>query len=249
MTIGGRPVMGPASACPRADATSTGASLGGFGNATDEDVSRAESPPRCAARDWGAVVRRTCRGLPGAADAGGPMARNVNARRVLGQSKSVLQGGDRRGCEMIDFWRYNVAFARQVLSEQAGTGAGTWKQMETGRSRASSSPIPRSIQSIAGNLRPRPRARERLVVEAVADQQPRARNTHAASRRRAAAGRDQHGERGGPGGVPGGALHPDLAGITSRLDRHVPATCGTVAGTSARSATTRLSGRPAARTS
>src|SRR4029077_17100964 len=37
---------------------------------------------------------------------------------VLGQSKSPFQAEIDAACELIDFWRYNVHFGRQLLAEQ-----------------------------------------------------------------------------------------------------------------------------------
>lgn len=51
--------------------------------------------------------------------------RRVGLRRVLGQQAEIDAA-----CELIDFWRFNVAYARQVMTEQPGSPAGVWNRME-----------------------------------------------------------------------------------------------------------------------
>ena len=42
----------------------------------------------------------------------------MNAATMLGQSKTCYQAEIDLACELIDFWRFNVGFARQILAEQ-----------------------------------------------------------------------------------------------------------------------------------
>ena len=48
----------------------------------------------------------------------GPWRATINAATILGQSKSVYQAEIDAACELIDFWRYNVHYARRLLAEQ-----------------------------------------------------------------------------------------------------------------------------------
>src|SRR6476661_4135725 len=48
----------------------------------------------------------------------GPWRQTLNAATMLGQSKTSYQAEIDSACELIDFWRYNVHFARQILAEQ-----------------------------------------------------------------------------------------------------------------------------------
>ena len=48
----------------------------------------------------------------------GPWRERLNAATMLGQSKTAYQAEIDTACELIDFWRFNVAFARQILAEQ-----------------------------------------------------------------------------------------------------------------------------------
>src|SRR5258708_36502127 len=49
---------------------------------------------------------------------------------MLGQSKSVHQAEIDAACELIDFWRYNVHYARRLLAEPPGSAAGSWHRLE-----------------------------------------------------------------------------------------------------------------------
>jgi 1-pyrroline-5-carboxylate dehydrogenase len=54
----------------------------------------------------------------------------LNSATMLGQSKTVFQAEIDSACEMIDFWRFNTAFAEQLYSEQPSSSAGVWNSME-----------------------------------------------------------------------------------------------------------------------
>lgn len=54
----------------------------------------------------------------------------LNAATMLGQSKTVQQAEIDAACELADFWRFNVEFARQILDGQPVSGAGTWNRMD-----------------------------------------------------------------------------------------------------------------------
>lgn len=49
---------------------------------------------------------------------------------MLGQSKTAFQAEIDSACELIDFWRFNVAFGRQILAEQPVSSPGIWNRME-----------------------------------------------------------------------------------------------------------------------
>jgi 1-pyrroline-5-carboxylate dehydrogenase len=49
---------------------------------------------------------------------------------MLGQSKTAFQAEIDAACEMIDFFRFNVAFAREMYAEQPVSGPGVWNQSE-----------------------------------------------------------------------------------------------------------------------
>src|SRR3546814_3822972 len=49
---------------------------------------------------------------------------------MLGQSKSAYQAGIDAACELIDFLRFNVSFARQILGQQPISVAGVWNRVD-----------------------------------------------------------------------------------------------------------------------
>jgi 1-pyrroline-5-carboxylate dehydrogenase len=54
----------------------------------------------------------------------------LNAATMLGQSKTAHQAEIDSACELIDFWRFNVHFARQMYEDQPRSTAGTWNRLE-----------------------------------------------------------------------------------------------------------------------
>src|SRR3954452_20674564 len=72
---------------------------------------------------------------------------------MLGQSKTCYQAEIDAACELEDFWRFNVAFARQILAEQPQSVATNWNRLDhrplEGFVLAI---IPFNFTSIAGNL-------------------------------------------------------------------------------------------------
>ena len=60
----------------------------------------------------------------------GPWRARLNAATMLGQSKTAFQAEIDSACELIDFWRFNVYFAEQLMREQPASSANTWNRME-----------------------------------------------------------------------------------------------------------------------
>ncbi len=60
----------------------------------------------------------------------GPWRDRLNAATMLGQSKTCYQAEIDSACELADFWRFNVAFARQILENQPNSGPGVWNRMD-----------------------------------------------------------------------------------------------------------------------
>ncbi len=54
----------------------------------------------------------------------------LNAATMLGQSKTVFQAEIDSACELIDFWRYNAAYAQELYSEQPVSDHAMWNQLE-----------------------------------------------------------------------------------------------------------------------
>src|SRR5689334_24558373 len=102
--------------------------LGRLGNATDVDVAAAIFAAKQAAPGWRALSfdDRAAILLKAADLLAGPWRSTVNAATILGQSKSPIQAEIDAACELIDFWRFNVHFARRLLAEQPESAAGSW---------------------------------------------------------------------------------------------------------------------------
>jgi 1-pyrroline-5-carboxylate dehydrogenase len=54
----------------------------------------------------------------------------VNAATMLGQAKTAHQAEIDSACELIDFWRFNVAFAAELYAEQPNNSTGVWNRTE-----------------------------------------------------------------------------------------------------------------------
>ena len=129
--------------------------LGTMRNATDEDVADAIEAARAAAPGWRdfSFDDRAAILLKAADLLSGPWRSTINAATILGQSKSVYQAEIDAACELIDFWRYNVHFARRLLEEQPQSSPGTWNRMEYRPLEGFVLAIsPFNFTSIAGNL-------------------------------------------------------------------------------------------------
>jgi 1-pyrroline-5-carboxylate dehydrogenase len=106
--------------------------LGYLNNATDIDVAEAIHAAKQAAPQWRALSfdDRAAIFLKAAELLSTTWRQTLNAATVLGQSKSCYQAEIDAACELIDFLRFNVAYARQLLSEQPVSSTGVWNRME-----------------------------------------------------------------------------------------------------------------------
>jgi 1-pyrroline-5-carboxylate dehydrogenase len=77
----------------------------------------------------------------------------LNAATILGQSKSVQQAEIDSACELIDFWRFNVHYARKILAEQPNSAPGEWNRTDHRPLDGFVTAItPFNFTAIAGNL-------------------------------------------------------------------------------------------------
>src|SRR5213595_3427069 len=60
----------------------------------------------------------------------GPYRMLLNAATMLGQSKTAHQAEIDAACELIDFWRFNVAFAEEIYRQQPLSSPGCWNFVE-----------------------------------------------------------------------------------------------------------------------
>ncbi|MCX5768471.1 MAG: L-glutamate gamma-semialdehyde dehydrogenase [Gemmatimonadetes bacterium] len=100
--------------------------------ARPEDVHAAIKAAHDARREWASWRWEDRAGvLLKAADIlAGPKRATLNAATMLGQSKTAFQTEIDAACETIDFWRFNVRFAAQILAEQPASSPGVWNQTD-----------------------------------------------------------------------------------------------------------------------
>jgi 1-pyrroline-5-carboxylate dehydrogenase len=107
--------------------------LGTMRNATTADAQAAIDAATEAAPGWRALSYddRAMIFLTAAELLSGPGRQTLNAATMLGQSKSVVQAEIDSACELIDFWRFNVFFGREILAEQPiRNSPGVWNRSD-----------------------------------------------------------------------------------------------------------------------
>jgi 1-pyrroline-5-carboxylate dehydrogenase len=132
MTIGGQQRMGGGAPIEVVQPHNHRHVLGQLHDATDADVAAAIDAARAAAPGWRALSfdDRAAIFLKAADLLAGPWRQTINAATVLGQSKSAYQAEIDSACELIDFLRFNVHYARRLLAEQPVSSPGVWNQLE-----------------------------------------------------------------------------------------------------------------------
>jgi 1-pyrroline-5-carboxylate dehydrogenase len=141
--------------------------LGVCAQATHEDVADAVQAAKAAARDWGELPfdERAAVILRAADLLAGPWRDVVNAATMLGQSKSVQQAEIDAACELIDFLRFNVHYARRILAEQPNSAPGEWNRTQYRPLDGFVTAItPFNFTAIAGNLPTAPALMGNTVV-------------------------------------------------------------------------------------
>ena len=130
--------------------------LGTMRNATTADAQAAIDAATEAAPGWRALSYddRAAIFLTAAELLSGPWRQTLNAATVLGQSKSVVQAEIDSACELIDFWRFNVLFGREILAEQPiRNSPGVWNRSDHRALEGFVYAItPFNFTAIAGNL-------------------------------------------------------------------------------------------------
>src|ERR1700722_1786429 len=167
MTIAGRQQMAVSDTIDVVQPHNNKHVLGQLGNATDVEVAAAIYAAKQAAPAWRALTfdDRAAVFLKAAELLAGPWRATINAATILGQSKSPYQAEIDAACEMIDFWRYNVFYARKILSEQPESAPGIWNRMEYRPLEGFVLAItPFNFTSIAGNLPTAPALLGNVVV-------------------------------------------------------------------------------------
>ncbi|MFE9428051.1 L-glutamate gamma-semialdehyde dehydrogenase [Kitasatospora sp. NPDC006697] len=167
MTIGGEQRLGGGERIDVVQPHHHAARLGVLGNATAADARQAVSAALEAAPRWRSLSfdDRAAVFLKAADLLAGPWRETVAAATMLGQSKTAQQAEIDAPCELVDFWRFNVHFARQILAEQPISSPGVWN-------RADHRPLegfvyaitPFNFTAIAGNLPTAPALMGNTVV-------------------------------------------------------------------------------------
>ena len=89
----------------------------------------------------------------------------INASTMLGQSKTVFQAEIDSACEIIDFWRFNVHYAEELLAEQPISDHTMWNRVEyRGLEGFVYAVTPFNFTSIAANLPTAPALMGNTVV-------------------------------------------------------------------------------------
>jgi len=102
----------------------------------------------------------------------GPWRMRINAATMLGQSKTCHQAEIDAACELIDFLRWNVAFAQQLYQQQPASGPGMWNMTELRPLEGFTFALtPFNFTSIAGNLPAAPALMGNTVVWKPAESQ------------------------------------------------------------------------------
>jgi 1-pyrroline-5-carboxylate dehydrogenase len=193
--------------------------LGTMKNSTQADARAAIKAASDAAPGWRDMSfdDRAAVILKAADLLAGPWRQRLNAATVLGQSKTPFQAEIDAACELIDFWRFNVHYAREILADQPiANSRGVWNRTDHRPLEGFVYAItPFNFTAIAGNLPTAPALMGNTVIWKPSPTQQLA----------ASLTMELLAEAGLPPGVinmlPGDGLevsevalaHPDLAGI------------------------------------
>ena len=141
--------------------------LGTYHKARTEDVERAIQASLDARHDWSrmAWTDRAAIFLKAADLLAGPFRDRMNASTMLGQSKNPYQAEIDAACEMIDFFRFNVHFMRELYETQPQSAPGVWNRTEYRALEGFTFAVsPFNFTSIAANLATAPALMGNTVV-------------------------------------------------------------------------------------
>jgi 1-pyrroline-5-carboxylate dehydrogenase len=133
MTIGGDQKLGSGDEIDVVEPHAHSHVFGTMRNATEQDALAAVDAALDAAPRWRALSfdDRAAIFLKAAELLSGPWRATLNAATMLGQSKTAYQAEIDSACELIDFWRFNVHYARQILGEQpTAHSRGVWNRLD-----------------------------------------------------------------------------------------------------------------------
>ncbi|MFF2039811.1 L-glutamate gamma-semialdehyde dehydrogenase [Kitasatospora sp. NPDC058170] len=132
MTINGERRMGGGTEIHVVQPHNHAARLGTLRNATQADAQDAIDTALAAAAAWQALSfdSRAAIFLKAADLLAGPWRETLAAATMLGQSKTAQQAEIDTPCELVDFLRFNVHFARQIMAEQPISSDGVWNRSD-----------------------------------------------------------------------------------------------------------------------
>jgi 1-pyrroline-5-carboxylate dehydrogenase len=142
--------------------------LGTFTAADQTDAAAAVAAAKRAAPGWQAlsIDDRAAILLKAADLLTGSWRDTLNAATMLGQAKTVYQAEIDAACELADFWRFNVQYAREIYAEQPrANSAGVWNRLDHRPLEGFVYAItPFNFTAIAGNLPTAPALMGNTVV-------------------------------------------------------------------------------------
>ncbi|MFG2822049.1 L-glutamate gamma-semialdehyde dehydrogenase [Kitasatospora sp. NPDC048365] len=167
MTINGERRMGAGSEIHVVQPHNHAARLGTLRNATQDDARDAIDAALAAAPAWQALSfdSRAAIFLRAADLLAGPWRETLAAATMLGQSKTAQQAEIDTPCELVDFLRFNVHFARQIIAEQPISSDGVWNRSDHRPLEGFVYAItPFNFTAIAGNLPTAPALMGNVVI-------------------------------------------------------------------------------------
>ncbi len=129
--------------------------LATFHQGSAETVDQAAKACKAAEKQWQQTPweHRAAVFLKAADLLAGPWRDRINAATMLGQSKNAFQAEIDAACELIDFFRFNVHYMREIYAEQPESAPGCWNRIEQrGLEGFVFAVTPFNFTSIAGNL-------------------------------------------------------------------------------------------------
>ena len=106
--------------------------LGHFNYGTKDHVLKAIDAALEARKKWSEMPweHRASIFLKAADLLEGPFRDEMNAATMLAQSKNCFQAEIDAACELIDFFRFNVAYMQQIYEDQPESNPGMWNRLE-----------------------------------------------------------------------------------------------------------------------
>ena len=167
-TIGGKRVTGTGKKIDVRQPHAHKKVLGTMHEATATEAEAAIAAATAAAPAWRALSfdDRAAVLLKAADLLAGPWRARIVAATILGQSKTCYQAEIDAACELIDFWRFNVHFARQIIADQPmANSKGIWNRVDYRPLEGFVYAItPFNFTAIAGNLPTAPALMGNTVV-------------------------------------------------------------------------------------